>query len=150
MLSLVTDNIPWITERRRMTIEIFHDQIPRKCWARIELTIPVSAIELITDCATVPVILGFLFYLNWPWIYKFSICPIWLLWSHTIWIIDCWAHWPGLSLWSIWGIRRGFGEKEKMEFISGEQRKKGHILRGTETILGNGEYKKTKIEGTQE
>ena len=37
-----------------------------------------------------------------------------------------------------------------MEFISGEQRKKGQILRGTETILGNGEYKKTKIEGTQE
>ena len=37
-----------------------------------------------------------------------------------------------------------------MEFISGEQRKKGQILRGTETILGNGEYEKTKIEGTQE
>ena len=38
----------------------------------------------------------------------------------------------------------------KMAFISGEQRKKAQILRGTETILGNGEYKKTKIERTEE
>ena len=37
-----------------------------------------------------------------------------------------------------------------MAFISGEQRRKGQILRGTETILGNGEHKKTKIEGTKE
>ena len=37
-----------------------------------------------------------------------------------------------------------------MPFISGEQRKKGQILRGTETILGNREYKKTKFEGTEE
>ena len=37
-----------------------------------------------------------------------------------------------------------------MAFISGEQRKKGQILRGTETILGNREYKKTKCEGTEE
>ena len=96
------------------------------------------------------VILGFLFYLNWPWIYKFSFCPIWLLWSHTIWIIDCWAHWPGLSVRCIWGIRRGFGEQGKMAFISGEQRKKGQILRATETKLGNREYKKTKFEGTEE
>ena len=37
-----------------------------------------------------------------------------------------------------------------MTFISGEQRKKSQILRGTETILGNREYKKTKFEGTEE
>ena len=37
-----------------------------------------------------------------------------------------------------------------MAFISGEQRKKGKILRGTDTILGNREYKKTKFEGTEE
>ena len=37
-----------------------------------------------------------------------------------------------------------------MAFISGEQRKKGQILRGTEIILGNREYKKTKFEGTEE
>ena len=36
-----------------------------------------------------------------------------------------------------------------MTFISREQRKKGQILRGTETILGNREYKKTKFEGTE-
>ena len=44
----------------------------------------------------------------------------------------------------------GFGEQGKMAFISGEQRKKGQTLRGTETILGNREYKKTKFEGTEE
>ena len=38
----------------------------------------------------------------------------------------------------------------KVTFISGEQRKKGQILRGTETILGNREYKKTKLEGSEE
>ena len=37
-----------------------------------------------------------------------------------------------------------------MAFISGKQRKKGQILRGTETILGNREFKKTKFEGTEE
>ena len=37
-----------------------------------------------------------------------------------------------------------------MTFISEEQRKKGQILRGTETILGNREYKITKFEGTEE
>ena len=37
-----------------------------------------------------------------------------------------------------------------MAYISGEQRKKGQIFRGTETLLGNGEYKKTKIEGIEE
>ena len=37
-----------------------------------------------------------------------------------------------------------------MAFISGEQRKKGQISRGTETILGNRENKKTKLEGTEE
>ena len=95
------------------------------------------------------VILGFLYYLNWPWIYKFSFCPIWLLRSHTIWIIDCWAHWPGLSVMCIWGIRRGLSEQGKMSFILGAQRK-GQILRRTESILGNREYKKTKFEGTEE
>ena len=44
---------------------------------------------------------------------------------------------------------QGFGEQGKMAFISGEQ-KKCQILRGTETILGNREYKKTKFEGTEE
>ena len=44
----------------------------------------------------------------------------------------------------------GFGEQGKMAFILGEQRKKGQIMRGTETILGNREYKITKIEGTEE
>ena len=34
--------------------------------------------------------------------------------------------------------------------FSGEQRKKGESWRGTETILGNREYKKTKFEGTEE
>ena len=43
-----------------------------------------------------------------------------------------------------------FCEQGKVAFISGEQRKKGQILRGTETILGNREYKKTKFEGTEE
>ena len=37
-----------------------------------------------------------------------------------------------------------------MAIISGEQRKKGQILRGTKRIFGNREYKKTKIEGTEE
>ena len=37
-----------------------------------------------------------------------------------------------------------------MAFISGEQRKKGQISRGTETILGNREYKKTNFEETEE
>ena len=37
-----------------------------------------------------------------------------------------------------------------MAFSSGEQRKKGQFFRGTETILGNREYKKTKFEGTEE
>ena len=36
-----------------------------------------------------------------------------------------------------------------MALISGEQRKKGQFLRGTETILGNREYKKTKFEGNR-
>ena len=45
---------------------------------------------------------------------------------------------------------QGFGEQGKMAFISGEQRKKGQFLRGTETILGNRECKKTKFEGTEE
>ena len=44
----------------------------------------------------------------------------------------------------------GFGEQGKMAFISGEQRKKGKNLRGTEKILGNREYKKPKFEGTEE
>ena len=37
-----------------------------------------------------------------------------------------------------------------MAFISGELRKKGQIVKGTKTILGNREYKKTKFEGTEE
>ena len=45
---------------------------------------------------------------------------------------------------------RGLGEQGKMAFISGEQRKKDQMLRGTETILGNREYKKTKFEGSEE
>ena len=45
---------------------------------------------------------------------------------------------------------QGFGEQGKMAYISGEQRKKGQILSGTETILGNREYKITKFEGTEE
>ena len=45
---------------------------------------------------------------------------------------------------------QGFVEQGKMAFISGEQRKKGQILRVTETILGNREYKKTKFKGTEE
>ena len=45
---------------------------------------------------------------------------------------------------------QGFCEQWKMAFISGEQRKKGHILRGAEAILGNREYKKTNFEGTEE
>ena len=48
------------------------------------------------------------------------------------------------------GIRRGFCEQGKMAFISGEQRKKGQILRETETILGTREYKKTKFGETEE
>ena len=44
----------------------------------------------------------------------------------------------------------GFGEQGKMAFISGEQMTKGQIFRGTKTILGNREYKKTKFEGTEE
>ena len=44
----------------------------------------------------------------------------------------------------------GFGEHGKMTLISGEQRNKCQILRGTERILGNREYKKTKFEGTEE
>ena len=44
----------------------------------------------------------------------------------------------------------GYGEQWKMTLISGEQRKKGQILRGTKTILGNREYKKTKFKGTEE
>ena len=35
-------------------------------------------------------------------------------------------------------------------FISGEQKKKGHILRRTKTKLGNRENKKTNFEGTEE
>ena len=45
---------------------------------------------------------------------------------------------------------QGFGEQWKMAFISGEKRKKGQILRGTETILGNRECKKPKFEVTEE
>ena len=45
---------------------------------------------------------------------------------------------------------QGFGEQGKMAFISGEQRKKGQTLMGTKTILGNREYKKTKVEGIEE
>ena len=37
-----------------------------------------------------------------------------------------------------------------MAFIPREQWKKGQILRRTETILWNREYKKTKFEGTEE
>ena len=39
----------------------------------------------------------------------------------------------------VWGIR---GERA---FISGEQENKGQILRGTKTILGNREHKKTNF-----
>ena len=45
---------------------------------------------------------------------------------------------------------QGCGEQGKMTFISGKQRKKGQILRGTETTLGDRECKKTKFEGTEE
>ena len=44
---------------------------------------------------------------------------------------------------------QGFGEQGKMAFNSGDKRQKGQILRGTETILVNREYKKTKFEGTE-
>ena len=37
-----------------------------------------------------------------------------------------------------------------MAFISGVQRKTDQILRGTDAILGNRKYKKTKFEGTKE
>ena len=37
-----------------------------------------------------------------------------------------------------------------MAFKSGVQRKKDQILRGTETILRNREYKITKFKGTEE
>ena len=45
---------------------------------------------------------------------------------------------------------QGFAEQGKLAFISGEHMKKGQILRGLETILGNREYKKTKFEGSEE
>ena len=45
---------------------------------------------------------------------------------------------------------QGFGEQGKMAFISGEHRKKGQILSGTETILGNWEYKKIKFYRIEE
>ena len=70
------------------------------------------------------VILGFLFYSKWPWVHKFSFCPIWLLWSHTIWIIDCWAHWPGLSVRCIWGIRKGLVRKGKWHLFQGNRGRK--------------------------
>ena len=35
------------------------------------------------------------------------------------------------------------GNRGNMSFISGEQGNKGQLLRGTMTILGNREYKKT-------
>ena len=40
--------------------------------------------------------------------------------------------------------------KGKWHLFQGEQRKNGQTLTGTETILGNREYKKTKFEGTEE
>ena len=60
----------------------------------------------------------------------------------------------GSLTWSISQVHmrhsQGFGEQGKMAFISGEHRKKGQILSGTETILGNWEYKKTKFYRTEE
>ena len=44
----------------------------------------------------------------------------------------------------------GLMNRGKRAFILGEQRKKGQILRGSKTILGNREHKKTNFEGTEE
>ena len=57
ILSLVTDNNPpWISGRRRMTVEIISWSIPTKVCdlAKNKLMIPGSAVELATDCATRP------------------------------------------------------------------------------------------------
>ena len=41
----------------------------------------------------------------------------------------------------------GLMNRGKRAFILGEQRKKGQILRGSKTTLGNREHKKTNFEG---
>ena len=40
-----------------------------------------------------------------------------------------------------------WGNREKRTFISGEEGNKGQVLRGTKTIVGNREHKKSTKEG---
>ena len=81
--------------------------------------------------------------------------------STQLTVFHCFAHcllpgWAFASLYALLFLGKEaeiggrVGEQGKMAFISGEQRKKGQILRATETKLGNREYKKTKFEGTEE
>ena len=59
-----------------MTIENIHDQSPRKYWAWIELTIPVSAIQHTTDCSTGPGPFGVPILFKWTLYPLFSFGPI--------------------------------------------------------------------------
>ena len=84
------------------------------------------------------VILGFLFYLNWPWIQFLPYLIVLEPYYMNYWLL-------GSLTWSVSQVHMRhsqgfFCEQGKMAFISGEQRKK---QRGTETILGNRENKTT-------
>ena len=82
---------------------------------------------------------------NEPWIHKFSFCSIWLLWAILYEFLipvlmdpvhqsDAYEALPGVLV-----------NRRKRVFIAGEQRGKGHILRGTKTIFGNTQHKKTNF-----
>ena len=113
--------------------------------------IHVSAIELTTDCSTWPRHFGGSYFIQ---IDPESINSVFALFQFFLepYYMNYWL--LGSLTWSISQVHtrhsQGFWWTREMPFISGKQRKKGQISRGTETILGNREYKKTKIEGTEE
>ena len=103
--------------------------------------IPVSAIELTTDCS------------KWP--SHFGVPILFKLTLNLIALFDCF----GAILYELliavlidlvcqseqYEAFAGVGEQGKWHLFQ-----KGQILRGTETILGNRECKKTRFEGTEE
>ena len=146
-LSLVTENIPsWITERRRMTIE--------------NISWSTSTKELGPDRTHDPCISNrthyrLLYMAKSFWGSYFiqidpeSINSVFALfqffWSHTIWIIDCWAHWPGLSVRCIRGIRRGFGEQGKCHLFQGNRGIKAKFRGEQRQYWGTGNIRKQKL-----
>ena len=146
-LSLVTDNIPsWITERRRMTIENIS-------WSNSTKVLGPDRTH--NPCISNQTHYRLLYMAKSFWDSYFiyidpeSINSVFALFdcfrAILYWIIDCWAHWPGLSVRCIWGICMGFGEQGKWHLFQGNRGRKAKFRGEQRQYWGTGDIRKQNL-----